>query len=236
MVHVGTSGWHYKYWIGPFYPPEIRSAEMLKWYSTQFDTVELNNTFYKLPELDAVRLWRTSTPPQFLFALKGSRYLTHMKKLTDTGRGIERFFERATLLEEKLGPVVFQLPPHWTVDLNRLEEFLEALPRPQRYAFEFRSETWNTRDVFDLLRRFDAAYCIYELSGFHSPMEITAHFTYIRLHGPDAAYQGSYDDRTLSDWADRIRKWKLSEAYIYFDNDQAGYAPKDALRLQEMLK
>ncbi len=209
---------------------------MLGWYSQHFDTVELNNTFYKLPALEAVRVWRESTPPNFLFSLKGSRFLTHMKKLTDTTLGIERFFERAWGLEDKLGPVVFQLPPHWTVNPERLEGFLEALPRPQRYAFEFRNETWNTREIFDLLRRFEAAYCIFDLAGFQSPLEITAGFTYIRLHGPGGAYQGSYDDRALLRWARQIRQWKLPETFLYFDNDQAGYAVRDAQRLRAQLE
>jgi uncharacterized protein YecE (DUF72 family) len=236
MIHVGTSGWHYKHWIGPFYPPKTRAAEMLAYYAKHFDIVELNNTFYKLPTEEAVISWRDSTPPNFRFAMKGSRFLTHMKKLADTGRGIDRFFSCAELLDKKLGPIVFQLPPKWTVNVERLRDFLAALPRGHRYAFEFRNETWNDKAVLDVLRKFNAAYCIFELSGFRSPLEITADFTYIRLHGPDGAYQGSYDDRSLRAWARRLREWNLRESYVFFDNDQAGYAAINALRLKALLK
>lgn len=235
-VHIGTSGWHYRHWVGPFYPANTRPAQMFAFYAEHFDTVELNNTFYRLPSEKAVVDWRESSPPGFCFALKGSRFLTHMKKLADTGQGIERFFERADLLKTKLGPIVFQLPPHWSLNLDRLRTFLEALPTGQRYAFEFRNRSWNDPSVWDLLWRFKAACCIFELSGFQSPLEITADFTYIRLHGPGGAYQGSYDDKTLRTWARRISKWALRAAYVYFDNDQAGYAPKNALRLKQMLR
>ena len=236
MIHVGTSGWHYKHWIGPFYPEKMRPKEMLAFYAERFDVVELNNTFYKLPSEEALDTWRDSTPARFRFAAKGSRFLTHMKKLKDTGKGIERFFEKADRLGWKLGPVLFQLPPHWEVNVDRLKEFLMAMPRHHRYAFEFRNPTWNIEPVFATLRKFNAAYCIFELAGVNSPMEITANFTYIRLHGPGGAYQGSYDDRTLRAWAKRLRDWKLRASYIFFDNDQAGYAAMNALRLKEMLR
>lgn len=208
---------------------------MLEFYTRHFDTVELNNTFYKLPTEEALNSWRGGTPANFRFALKGSRFLTHMKKLKDAGQGIERFFERATLLGRKLGPAVFQLPPRWGVNVERLEDFLEALPRGHRYAFEFRDESWNRAEVFKLLRRHRAAYCIFDLAGFQSPLEITADFTYIRLHGPGAKYQGRYGEDALRAWTRRLRDWKLRAAYVYFDNDQAGYAAQNALRLKQML-
>ena len=235
MFHVGTSGWHYKHWIGPFYPEGTRAAEMLDYYAQHFDIVELNNTFYKLAAESAVNTWRESTPARFRFAAKGSRFLTHMKKLTDTGRGIDRFFDCVDLLGKKLGPVVFQLPPKWSVNVERLESFCEALPRGHRYAFEFREPSWNQKPVFDILRRHRAAYCIFHLAGVNSPCEITADFTYLRLHGPGGAYQGSYDDRALRTWARRLRAWNLKKAYVFFDNDQAGYAAKNAMRLKELL-
>lgn len=236
MVHVGTSGWHYKHWVGPFYPARTPAAKMLAFYAQHFDAVELNNTFYKLPSVDALKTWRESTPAQFRFAAKGSRFLTHMKKLTDTGRGIRRFFERADALGRKLGPIVFQLPPHWGVNIERLRAFLDALPGGHRYAFEFRDASWNTPPVYALLRKFRAAYCIFELAGFESPLEITADFTYLRLHGPGGPYQGSYDDRALRAWARRLREWNLRRSYVFFDNDQAGYAALNALRLKQMLQ
>src|SRR5258706_9102572 len=157
-IHVGTSGWHYKHWVGPFYQRGTMASEMLAFYAERFDIVELNNTFYKLPTEPALKAWRDSTPPKFRFAAKGSRFLTHMKKLTDTGRGIDRFFKCVEVLGRKLGPIVFQLPPHWTVNVERLRAFLEALPRGHRYAFEFRNPTWNDEAVLDVLRKFKAAY------------------------------------------------------------------------------
>lgn len=235
-VYVGTSGWHYQHWIGPFYPEKTRAEEMLAFYAQKFDVVELNNTFYRLPTKNAVAGWRDGSPKNFRFAMKGSRYLTHMKKLKDPEPGLEKFFERADLLKSKLGPIIFQLPPHWGFDGGRLRKFLEALPRRRRYAFEFRDPDWNRPEALGLLRRHNAAYCIFELAGFQSPLEITADFTYIRLHGPGEAYQGSYSDAALRGWARRIREWNVKNAYVFFDNDQAGYAAKNALRLKEIVE
>lgn len=207
---------------------------MLKFYASRFDIVELNNSFYKLPSEKALAAWRDSSPAGFCFAMKGSRFLTHMKKLSDTGRGVERFFERAGVLGSKLGPVVFQLPPHWNVNAARLRDFLAALPRGGRYAFEFRNETWNRAEVFTVLRRANAAYCIFDLAGYQSPLEVTADFVYVRLHGPDGPYQGSYGRAALRAWIRLLREWNCA-AYVFFDNDQAGYAAQNALALQQML-
>ncbi len=234
-IHIGTSGWHYKHWVGPFYPEKTPASKMLDFYAQRFDIVELNNTFYKLPGEPALHAWRDSTPRGFRFAAKGSRFLTHMKKLTDTGRGVDRFFEKVDVLGNKLGPVVFQLPPRWSVDAERLGDFLAALPKHHKYAFEFRDPAWNVGAVFKILKKFNAAYCMFELSGVRSPMEITANFTYIRLHGPDGPYQGSYDDGALRAWAKRLREWDLRASYVFFDNDQAGYAALNAMRLKEIL-
>ncbi len=233
---IGTSGWHYRHWIGPFYPEKWPAARMLEYYARHFDTVELNNTFYRLPLETGLQNWREGTPTGFCFAMKGSRYLTHQKKLKDAETGIERFFERADQLRPKLGPVVFQLPPFWEADVERLETFLSALPRRHRYAFEFRNPTWHTETVFRALRKHNAAFCIFEIAGFASGYHITADFTYVRLHGPGGAYQGSYSDEALRGWAARIAQWRrqLRGIYIYFDNDQAGYAAQNALTLKRL--
>ncbi|MCU1257261.1 MAG: hypothetical protein JWO80_146 [Bryobacterales bacterium] len=236
-IRIGTSGWHYKHWIGAFYPPRFPASKMLSYYQERFDTVELNNTFYRLPAENAVKLWRESTPAGFVFAVKGSRFITHMKKLKDPEAGLEKFFARVDLLGEKLGPVLWQLPPNWTLDVDRLAEFLSALPKYHRYAFEFRNETWNTPEVMSLLRANGAAYCAYDLAGYQSPVEITADFTYVRLHGPGGKYQGSYSDDALRGWARRIREWRkvLRAVFVYFDNDDSGYAAHNALRLRELV-
>jgi uncharacterized protein YecE (DUF72 family) len=236
-IRIGTSGWHYKHWIGTFYPPKTPAPKMLPFYLERFDTVELNNSFYHLPKKSALDCWRDSTPSSFVFAAKGSRFLTHMKKLRDSEQGLKRFLDCIEILGEKLGPILFQLPPHWELDFERLRGFLNLLPPYHRYAFEFRNATWNTSSVLDLLAHHKVAYCAFHLAGEHSPLEVTADFAYIRLHGPGGKYQGSYDDPALQTWAERIRNWRshLSAVYVYFDNDEAGYAPRDALRLKQMV-
>jgi uncharacterized protein YecE (DUF72 family) len=210
---------------------------MLAHYVQHFDTVELNNTFYKLPAQTSLLTWRDSTPPHFHFAVKGSRFLTHMKKLNNAQDGLNRFLEAVNVLEPKLGPILFQLPPNWELDAERLAAFLALLPRYLRCAFEFRNPTWNTPQTLDLLAQYNAAYCIFDLAGYLSPFEITADFSYIRLHGPGGKYQGSYTDAALEEWARKISLWskKLAAVYVYFDNDDSGYAPKDALRLSALI-
>jgi uncharacterized protein YecE (DUF72 family) len=236
-VHIGTSGFHYKHWRGPFYPEKLPVSGWLDYYSQHFDTLELNNTFYQLPRENGLANWRDSTPRHFHFAVKGSRFLTHMKKLKDPEPGIEKFFSRVDLLGAKLGPVVFQLPPWWEVNAARLEAFLDALPRRRRYAFEFRNPTWHCAEVYRLLRRRNAAFCIFEIAGYRSGFEITANFTYVRLHGPGDKYQGSYTPAVLDEWAARIAGWgrTLRAAYVYFDNDQAAYAVHNALALKRVV-
>jgi uncharacterized protein YecE (DUF72 family) len=210
---------------------------MLAHYIQRFDTVELNNSFYKLPAETSLSAWRDSTPEHFLFAAKGSRFLTHMKKLKNAEEGLERFLGAVEVLGPKLGPVLFQLPPGWEVDVQRLADFLAAFPRDLRCAFEFRNATWNTQEIYDLLAEHNAGYCIFDLAGYLSPCTVTANFTYVRLHGPGGKYQGSYSDAQLQKWAHQISAWSktLAAIYVYFDNDDSGYAPRDALRLKEML-
>jgi len=210
---------------------------MLEYYAAHFRTVELNNTFYKLPTPEAVSEWRDGSPARFRFAAKGSRFLTHMKKLTDTGLGIQRFFERVEVLGRKLGPIVFQLPPRWQVNPGRLEGFLTALPQGHRYAFELRDASWHCEEIYRVLRRHGAAFCIFEIAGFRSPNELTANFTYVRLHGPGGAYQGSYSAAALGRWAEQIHTWRksLRAVYFYFDNDQAAFAVENARALERMI-
>jgi uncharacterized protein YecE (DUF72 family) len=236
-IRIGTSGWHYKHWVGTFYPQRWPASKMLGYYLERFDTVEINNSFYRLPSESAVTDWYASTPSNFCFAVKGSRFLTHMKKLADPVLGLEKFFSRIDLLREKLGPILFQLPPHWEINLGRLEGFLHALPDWHRYAFEFRNPSWNTPELFELLRKHNSAYCSFHLAGYQSPIEVTADLAYIRLHGPGGKYQGSYDDAALNGWAERIAQWRqeLKAIYVYFDNDDSGYAARDALRLRELV-
>jgi len=238
-IRIGTSGFSYKHWIGRYYPADIAQRKMLEHYMRDFDSVELNNTFYQLPNESSFDTWRKSTPHDFLFAVKGSRFITHMIKLKDAQRGLQNFLPRAERLRWKLGPILWQLPPGWKVNVERLEEFLSLLPREHRYTFELRNRTWMTGEVLDVLRKYNAAFCIYELAGYHSPIELTADWTYIRLHGPTQfKYQGSYSDAQLAAWAERIKTWskKLKAIYVYFDNDDRAFAVENAMTLKKMVK
>ena len=237
-IRIGTSGWHYKHWISRYYPAEMKPEGMLAHYLRDFDTVELNNTFYHLPNEISFDNWRKSTPHDFVFAVKGSRFLTHMVKLKEPQRGLDNFMPRAERLRWKLGPVLWQLPPNWNANADRLEAFLGALPKKHRYTFELRNESWMTPAVYDILRAHNAAFCIYELAGYRTPLEITADWTYIRLHGPTRhKYQGSYSDEQLAEWAARIKAWsrKLKAIYVYFDNDDSAYAVDNALTLKRLV-
>lgn len=237
-LRIGTSGWHYKHWLGTFYPDKLPASKMLAHYFGRFDTVELNNSFYMLPKIETLRRWHDATPKDFEFAIKASRFLTHNKKLKEPENALNNFLPRAEALGEKLGPILFQLPPKWRLNLERLAEFLDSLPDYHRYTFEFREPSWLTPQVYDLLRKQNAAFCIYDLGGFHSPLEITADWTYVRLHGPGDKYQGSYSDKAMCAWAARIVEWskRLKRVYVYFDNDQAGYAAANALTLKMIIQ
>ncbi len=238
-VHIGTSGWHYKHWVGPFYPAKMPPSKMLHFYLERFDTVEINNSFYRLPAESAIEGWCRETPANFCFAVKASRYITHNRKLNDPVNTVEKFMSVIEKLEKRLGPILFQLPPLWKLNLERLEQFLDGLPRHHRYVFEFRNTSWNVPEVYEVLNRYNVAYCIYELAGYQSPIQITADFAYIRLHGPGAnKYQGDYTEQTLRNWASRIGAWRneLKHVFVYFDNDQAGYAPKNALELKQLVE
>lgn len=238
-VHIGTSGWHYKHWLGDFYPAEMKPSEMFAFYAEQFDTVEINNTFYRLPSEKTVDSWRQDSPKSFCFAVKASRFITHMKKLKDPDSSTKKFFAVvAERLETKLGPLLFQLPPAWLVNVERLAAFLESLPRGYKYVFEFRDETWLTREVFELLHHYNAALCVHDLGDMKTPVEITADFTYVRFHGPGGAkYVGSYSHKELEQWAERIKSWRrnLSAIYVYFNNDVGGWAIKNAKELKVLL-
>jgi len=233
-IHIGTSGWHYPHWVGPLYPLGMSSEAFLSYYARRLSTVEINNTFYHLPTPHTLKKWETQTPKNFLFACKGSRFTTHMKKLKDPEQSIKRFLETVIVLGSKLGPILFQLPPRWKMNVLRLEEFLKALPKPFRYAFEFRDASWFAQPVYDVLNKYEAAFCLYHLAGQWSPEIVTTDYVYIRLHGPGEAYQGKYHDQTLRTWANKCQKWAQAgkDVYCYFDNDENGYAPINALALQ----
>ena len=237
-IHIGTSGWNYKHWKGPFYPEDLTSRDWLKFYAKQLHTVEINNTFYKLPKKKVFEKWRDTVSPPFIFAVKAGRYITHMKKLKDPDQSLRNFLPRVEALGDKLGPILFQLPPHWHFNLERLKSFFQALPRDFRYTFEFRDSSWWREEVYNILKNYGAAFCIFEMADMHSPRQVTADFVYVRLHGPGDAYQGKYDKRTLAGWAGAFSSWvrQGKEIFCYFDNDEKGYAAENALSLQDMFK
>ncbi len=237
-IYIGTSGWHYSHWRGVFYPDTLLANQWLRYYIDHFGTVEINNSFYQLPDEATFEQWRNTVPTGFVFAVKASRYLTHMKKLKDAHEPLARFLERVNLLKDRTGPLLFQLPPRWRADVARLRAFLEAVPANHRCAFEFRDPTWFHPDVYEILAEHHAAFCIYDLAGQTSPREVTADFVYVRLHGPGAAYEGSYTPRHLAGWAGAFSTWRREgrDVYCYFDNDQHGYAVANAMRLQDMMR
>lgn len=232
-IHIGTSGWHYLHWKGPYYPENLSTKNFLTYYSNEFQTVEINNTFYKLPTISVIKKWKESVPKSFLFSVKMSRYITHSKRLNDPKKSLLKFFNRIKHIKPNLGVVLIQLPPHWPLNFERLASFIQALPKGYRYAFEFREESWLCEEVFALLKRHGHALCLFELDRMETEKIVTAKFVYIRLHGPKGAYQGNYSAKALSVWAKDIKRWKKQgkEVFCYFDNDEKGFAPKNALTL-----
>ena len=211
---------------------------MFQFYARHFNTVEINNSFYRLPTAHTFDAWRESSPRGFCFAVKGSRFITHMKKLKDPQSSSEKFFLVSERLEEKLGPILFQLPPRWKVNIERLAEFLESLPKEHRYVVEFRDESWLVTPVFELLRKHKVAFCIHDFAEMKVPDEVTADIAYIRFHGPTSAkYWGSYSTRQLKAWAEKIESWRprVRAVYAYFNNDPGGEAVKNALELKRLL-
>jgi uncharacterized protein YecE (DUF72 family) len=236
-IFTGTSGWNYDHWKGTFYKENQKPDTWLGFYSEHFSTVEINNSFYQLPGEKTLRQWKDTVPGDFKFSVKASRYITHMKKLKDHGDALNTFFNRIELLGDKLGPVLFQLPPHWKVNLERLESFLGLLGSGFRYVFEFRDESWWQERVYDLLSEHKAAFCIFDLNRRLSPKKITTDFVYVRLHGPEDPYQGKYDKQGLAGWAGTFTAYgnECDTIYCYFDNDQKGYAVENAMELQTMI-
>jgi len=236
VARIGCSGWQYTHWRGDFYPATLPRNLWLEYYAQRFNTVEINNTFYRLPETSTFKRWVREAPRGFVYAVKASRFLTHMKKLKDPAEPIQRFFSRARHLRATLGPVLFQLPPRWPVNLERLETFLEALPPRRRYVFEFREPSWYRDNVLALLEAHGAAICLHDMAGSSSGKILVGPFVYVRFHGVQK-YSGSYTDRMLDDWADWLadRMMVGTPIYAYFNNDAAGHAPHDAVRLREKL-
>jgi uncharacterized protein YecE (DUF72 family) len=235
-LRIGTSGWHYRSWHGPFYPADVRIRDFLAYYVTRFDTAEINNSFYRLPSEAAVAAWRDAVPDGFVFAWKVSRFITHMKRLKDIEDSIALVFGRMAGLGDRFGPVLFQLPPTFRADAetrDRLARCLDRVPPQHRTAFEFRHPSWYDGPVLDLLKDRNAALCLSDHADAPAPWVATADFVYVRAHGTNGRYAGSYDLETLQAWRDRIAGWREErrDVYVYFDNDIKSAAPGDASRL-----
>ncbi len=233
-IHIGTSGWSYEHWKENFYPKGLGTKKWLHYYSEHFPTVEINSTFYRLPRATTIKDWHNQVPKDFLFAIKASRYITHIKRLHDCKDSVEYLLALLEDLKPKLGPILIQLPPSFKMNKERLLDFLGYLKKDFRYVFEFRHDSWYKDEIYDYLHKHKIGLCITDLNGIHSPEVITTDFTYMRLHGPHKAYVGSYGPEGLKMWRKKIEKWsENASVYCYFDNDEKGYAIKDAAVLQE---
>jgi uncharacterized protein YecE (DUF72 family) len=236
-VYIGTSGWSYKSWDKAFYPPEIPKARQFEFYVKQFPTVEINNTFYRLPTPNAVRGWRDKAPPGFVYAVKGSRFITHMKKLTNLDGALEKYLERIRPSQKRIGAVLWQLPPFLKKDGERLEKFLRILPKSYRHAVEFRHPSWLDEEIFSTLRKYRAAHVSLSSKGMPMNLTVTADFIYIRFHGLEGGAAHDYTCAQLKPWADYIRKHSKEgkTVYAYFNNDINVRAPDNAKMLMEMV-
>jgi len=235
-IRIGTSGWHYAHWEGPYYPDKLPKSKWFQHYAKDFDTVEINNTFYQLPKQQTFELWHSQAPKNFLYTVKANRYITHIKRLKDPKEPLERFFERALLLKQNLGPILYQLPPNFHKDLDRLKAFLRALPKDRTAVFEFRHQSWFSQDTYKLLQQFNAAFCIHDMPGMKAPRVVTTDVIYIRFHGPTGKYAGNYSKTALKNWAQWLKEniKNASAVYIYFNNDVDANAVFNAKTLKQL--
>lgn len=238
MIRIGTSGWTYEDWKRRFYPETLKKDQWLSFYSQHFDTVEINGTFYRLPSREVFEKWANQTSPDFLFSVKASRYLTHLKRLIEPEEPIQRFYQSAEGLGDKLGPVLFQLPPHFPANPERLDYFLSKLPAERRVVFEFRDPSWFTEPIYKLLKSYSAALCFADAPNFPSEEIITAPFIYIRLHGHTQLYASEYTEEELIHWNQKIESWASDgyDVYLYFDNDAAARAVRNAETIRKLLR
>jgi len=236
--YIGTSGWHYEHWRDRFYPEKLSKDKWLEFYAGHFATVELNNSFYRLPSESAFATWHNSSPANFTFAVKVSRFITHIKRLKDTEEAVENFVTRAKILEEKLGPLLYQLPPNLHRNDELLESFLSALPREMKHVFEFRHQSWLEEKVFEILHKYNIGLCVFDMPAVSCPLAATTDFAYIRFHGSSGLYFSCYSDEELADWAKKLANLatNLKAVYIYFNNDAEAFAVRNAMTLRNYLQ
>ncbi|WP_457596507.1 DUF72 domain-containing protein [Hydrogenimonas sp.] len=237
-IYIGTSGFYYDHWRGMFYPPDLPKSRFFEHYTRAFDTVELNSTFYHLPRLKTTEHWAEASPPDFRFALKAYRGITHYARLENAGDELYRFLHLVKPLKPKLGAILFQLPPSLRKDLPLLEDFLALLPPGYRFVFEFRHPSWEDEAVYEALKSANAAWCLNDFGKRPMGSVITADFSYLRFHGPTGRYGGRYDEAALKECAEWIAgaATELKALFVYFNNDEKGYAVEDAGRLREMVR
>lgn len=236
-IRVGCSGWNYRDWRGRFYPDDLPASGWFAYYAQHFDTVEINNTFYRLPEEDVFREWRRQAPEDFLYAIKASRYLTHMKKLKDAAGPLDRITTRVRLLEQHCGPILYQLPPRWRYNRERIITFLDLLPRDLTHVLELRDESWYNDGLFELLEERGISYCAHDMQGLPPLKRAIGPIAYARFHGTTGRYTGSYGRERLAPWCDWLGEELDAgrEIYAYFNNDYEARAIGDAMLLREML-
>jgi len=242
MICIGTSGFSYSGWQEKFYPEDLEDKKQLEYFSKYFDTVELNNPFYHLPKKETFSSWKERTPDDFVFAVKVSRYITHRKYLKDCKEPWINFYNRAKALEEKLGAFLIHLPPRWTKNMERIENFVSMLKKispDERYVFEFRNESWFDEELINFFEDQDNfTLCLTDSSEWFSNEEITGNFAYIRFHGPDKVYESKYNDELLKKWSDKIKNYLNNDldVFCYFNNDFNAYAIEDAKKIKKMIK
>jgi uncharacterized protein YecE (DUF72 family) len=233
---IGTSGWIYPHWKGVFYPPGVPQSKWLGFYARQLDTVEVNATFYRLPKPSTFAQWYEKTPVDFLWAVKGNKFITHTRRLRDPDEPLRRLYSAVEGLKGKLGPILFQLPPNLSFDHDLFKEFCEHLAPFHLHVLEIRHGSWINDDLFHLLTEHNIAFCISDTAGRYPYYEvITANFVYVRLHGSKRLYGSEYTERELAAWARKLMEWGKN-TYLYFDNDFQGYAVRNAIRLKEILR
>lgn len=236
MIRVGTSGFSYQHWSGVFYPTDIPQRQWLEFYSEHFNCVEINSSFYHLPSEATVVSWRERTPEKFLFVLKGSRYVSHLKRLRDCEEAVNIFYERARFLKEKLGPVLWQLPPRFDVDTDLLASFLNLLPQEPTPVLEFRDPRWFVQEVYSLLEEKKAVLCVHDMPKSRCPQIVIGPLLYLRFHGLGGSYGGNYPDEILRENAGWAKHTRARDIYAFFNNDIGGHAVHNALTLRDFLQ
>lgn len=235
VYHLGTSGWSYPGWKSRFYPPDLPAGEWLSFYARTFSTVEINMTFYRFPRPETLRRWIEQTPPDFTFTLKANRQITHVKKLKNVRSEVRYFYILADSLREKLGCILFQLPPSITFDASLLAEFLDVLSPDYRNVMEFRHESWWDERTYDLLRSRGITFCTVSSARVPKASPDTSPVAYVRFHGLTGEHRHNYSDEELEEWAGIIRRMNAGEVYVYFNNDYRAFAVENCLKLKTLL-